>query len=220
MNNKIIFTFTFITIGLLHAYVLSSVILKENRIAVEPQKKVSPIINLQRVSIKMPEPIVEPVKEEVLPEPPEPVVEEVVVIPPKKIKKKIVKKKKVVKKKKKSTKPKKVAKQSSKAQLSSPKQKAIKNLYLSKIRSMIEQRKKYPRAAKRLRQQGVVHIKFTISRDGTIRHIALAKKSSYGKLDTAAIKILKRIGAFAPIPKELNERYLSLTVPIKYKILN
>ena len=65
MNHKIIFIFTFVTIGLLHAYVLSSVTLKENIVAVEPQEKVSTVINLQRVSIKTPEPV-----EKILPEPP------------------------------------------------------------------------------------------------------------------------------------------------------
>jgi len=161
MKNKIIFAFALITTGLLHSYVLNSVKLKQHAIAVEPQKKVSPIINLQCVAIKKQEPIVQPAMEEVLPEPPKPVVEEVVVVPPKKkkvkkkvAKKKVVKKKKVIKTKK-SSKPKRVAKMSSKAQLSSPKQKAIKDHYLSKVRRMIEQRKKYPHAAKRLRQQGV-----------------------------------------------------------------
>lgn len=223
MKNKIIFAFALITTGLLHSYVLNSVKLKQHAIAVEPQKKVSPIINLQRMAIKTPEPVVESVIEEVLSEPAEPVVEEVVVVPPKKIKKKVkkkvAKKKKVIKTKK-SSKPKRVAKMSSKVQLSSPKQKAIKDHYLSKVRRMIEQRKKYPRAAKRLRQQGVVYVKFMISQDGTIRHIGLVKKSRHEKLDKAALNILKKIRAFAPIPKELGERYLSVTVPIKYKILN
>ena len=103
MNNKIIFTFTFVTIGLLHAYILNTVTLNKSKIAVEPQKKVSTVINLQRVAIKIPEPVIEPIVEEVLPEPSEPVVEEVVVVPPKKIEKKAIKKvvkKKIVKKKK------------------------------------------------------------------------------------------------------------------------
>ena len=221
MNHKIIFTFTFVTIGLLHAYVLSSVTLKENMIAVEPQKKVSSVINLQRVLINTSEPMIEPVTE-VLPEPPKPVVEEVVVPIPKKIKKKAVKKvqKKKIVKKKKSTKAKKAAKQRSKSQLSSPKRKAIKNAYLAKVRRTIEQCKKYPKAAKRMRQEGVVKVHFTIGKNGGIRNIRLVGKCPYAKLNKAAMKILQEIASFAPIPKELDERYLSLTVPVRYKILN
>ena len=211
-------------IGILHAYVLSSVTLKENKIAVEPQKKVSTVISLHRVAIKTPEPIVEPIQEEVLPESPKPVVEEVVV-PPKKIKKKIVKKKKVTKKKKivkkkKYAKAKKVAKKRSMTPRSSANKKAIKNAYLSKVRRTIEQHKKYPKAAKRMKQQGVVYVKFTIKKNGSIKHIVLAKSSSYAKLNKAAVKILKNIRAFAAIPRELGVKYLSVTVPIRYKILN
>ena len=71
-----------------------------------------------------------------------------------------------------------------------------------------------------MKQQGVVYVKFTISSNGSIKHIALAKRSSYAKLNKAALKILKNIGAFAAIPRELGEKYLSLTVPIRYKIIH
>ena len=96
MKNKLLFTFALVTIVVLHAYVLHTAKIKPVMIAVKPQEKVSPIINLQRVAIKTPKPIVEPVKE-VHPEPPELVVKEVLVVPPKVIKKKVIKK--VVKKK-------------------------------------------------------------------------------------------------------------------------
>lgn len=226
MINKIIFTFTFVAVGLLHAYVLSVAKINQNAIALEPQKKVSSVINLQRVAIKTPEPVVEPVKEEVLPQPPEPVIEEVVVIPPKivekkmikkVVKKKVTKKKKVVKKKKK---PEKIAKRSSKAQLSSPKRKRIKNSYLSKVKRTIEQRKRYPKAAKRLKQEGSVTVRFTILGNGRIKNITLLAGSKYKKLNRAAIKTIERIVSFGPIPKELNEKSMVVTLPIKYEILS
>jgi len=233
MKNRYIFTCSLIVTGLLHAYALSSVEIKRNVIAVEPQEKVSSIINLQRVVIKTPEPIMEPIVEpitkEVLPEPPEPVVEEVVVVPPKKIekkvlkkvvkKKKVPKKKKIVKKKKRS-KSKKVAKRPPKTQLSSSKRKAVKNSYLSKVKRTIEQRKSYPKAAKRLKQEGVVTIRFTILRNGKIKNLAVLKKSKYRKLDKAAIKTVRKIISFEPIPRELNERSMVITVPVKYEILS
>lgn len=231
MQNRSLFLFSFAAIAVLHGYVLQKVKIKDQMITVKPQAKVSPIIQLRHVVIKKPEPIptVEPAKEEVHPEPPKPVVKEVA-IPPKKIEKKAIQKvlkkkvlkKKVLKKKRtrKKVAKKKVLKSVPRQKRSSPKQKAIKNHYLAKVRSTIEHRKKYPRSAKRLRQQGVVSIRFTIYKDGHIGAIALMKKSSYTKLNQAAINILKRIGAFAPIPKELAKSTLSLTVPIRYKILN
>ena len=244
MKHKLLFVFALGVTVALHAYVLQTTKVKQDVIAVKPQKKVSPIIHLQRVAIKKPEPVVEPVQE-VVPEPPKPVVEEVLVVPPKVIKKKAIQKvlkkvkkkkkiiKKIVKKKKvrtkrklskkktkKKSKTKKVAKVSSKAKRSAPKQKAIKNAYLAKIRRIIEQHKKYPKSAKRMRQQGTAYVKFNISSNGKVRHISLAKKCPFSKLNKAALKILKNIGTFAPIPKEMGVNYLSLTIPIKYQILN
>ena len=223
MINKIIFTFTFVAVGLLHAYVLSVAKINQSAITVEPQKKVSSVINLQRVAIKTPEPAVEPVKEEILPQPPEPVAEEVVFVPPKTVKKVVKKKgtkKKTMAKKKKVKKPKKIAKKSSKAQLSSPKRKRIKNSYLSKVKRTIEQCKRYPKAAKRLKQEGSVTVRFTILRNGRIKNITLLAGSKYKKLNRAAIKTIERIISFGPIPKELNEKSMVVTLPIKYEILS
>lgn len=228
MNDKVLFPLSLLVIALLHVYILSTINVKP--VVVKVQNKVSPIINMQHVVIKEPEPIVEPVVEEVVPEPPEPVVEEVIV-PPKKIKKKAIKKvvkKKVVKKKKvkkkkvkkKNVKKKKVLKKRTARQASSPQQKSIKNAYLSKIRRSIERRKKYPKSAKRAKQQGTVRVRFTINANGSIRNISLVGGTPYAKLNKAAFKILRRIGSFAPIPKELGKRSLTVTVPIRYKILN
>lgn len=251
MKNKVTFALAFMMTILLHSYVLNTTQIKQTLVTVQPQKKVSPIINLQRVVLKQEpvvEPIVEPVvKKEVLPELPEPVVEPIVV-PPKKIKKKalkkvvkkpkilkkkikkkkvikkkIVKKKKKIKKKrlvKKVTKKTKVSKKASITKRSSPKQKAMKRSYLAKIRSIIEKKKKYPRAAKRMKQEGVVSVHFTISKNGQIKQLRLAKKCPYAKLNKAAMHILKKIGSFPPIPHHMDKSYLSLTIPIRYQILN
>lgn len=227
MNDKVLFPLSLLVIALLHVYILSTINVKP--VVVKVQSKVSPIINMQHVVIKEPEPIVEPVVEEVVPEPPEPVVEEVIV-PPKKIKKKAIKKvvkKKVVKKKKvkkkvkkKKVKKKKVLKKRTARQASSPQQKSIENAYLSKVRRSIERRKKYPKSAKRAKQQGTVRVRFTINANGSIRNISLVGGTPYAKLNKAALKILRRIGSFAPIPKKLGKRSLTVTVPIRYKILN
>jgi len=232
-QNRILFLFSFAMVAILHGYVLQKVNIVHQVISVKPQRKVSSIINLQHVAIKKYEP-----KKEILPEPLEAVVEEVV-IPPKIIKHKAIKKavkkknkkriknnqivKKIIKKKKLTKSRKKVRKNTkttSKAHRSAPKQKAIKNAYLAKIRRIIEQHKRYPKGAKRMKQQGTAYIKFSISTDGTVHHIGLAKKCPFTKLNKAALKILQNIGKFDPIPKTIGKSHLSLTIPIAYKILN
>ncbi|MBD3790889.1 MAG: energy transducer TonB [Campylobacterales bacterium] len=72
--------------------------------------------------------------------------------------------------------------------------------------------------AKQLHQEGVVHLSFTIGKDGQIRNIGLAKKSPYQRLNNAALRILREIGSFPPIPKALKRDSLSIIVPLRYKI--
>ena len=111
-------------------------------------------------------------------------------------------------------------KKASKAKLSSPKRKAVKNSYLSKVKRTIEQRKRYPKAAKRLKQKGVVTIRFTIMKNGKIKNLMIVKRSKYKRLDRSAINTVRKIVSFEPIPRELNEKSMTVTVPIKYEILS
>ncbi|MEA2047127.1 MAG: TonB family protein [Campylobacterota bacterium] len=219
MKYKAVFIISFLIVTFIHAYILHSKV--EPRVVKRffpPVDKVSPIINLQQVSIKEPEPIVEAEpKPEPIVEPevtkPEPIIEKAIPTPKKK---KIKKKKKVVKKKR--HKKKRVNKQTSSSQISAPKRKAIKDTYLAKVRRVIEGKKKYPKISKRRREEGTVYIQFTINKNGNIINIVLKKKSRYTKLNQAAMKILKEIGSFPSIPKEISKSSLTITVPIKYNI--
>jgi len=174
-----------------------------------------------------PEPVIEEVPSE-----PEPVIEKVI---PKPIKKEeVIKKKRIKKKTRKS-----VSKRLSGGvpggqaggepggqlggepggQLSTLRQQTVSELYISKIIKMIERKKRYPRISKKMRHEGVVNITFTINKNGTIRHIGPIKKCSHERLNRAAVRILKEIGSFPPIPEEMGKESLSLSVSIRYKIL-
>ena len=244
MKSKLSFIIALIATALLHALVLGNYQVQRPIASVEPQKEISPIINIQMASIKAPEPEPEP---EPIPEPepvvepiPEPIIEEVIVPEPiiipkpiikpptvkpvkkvkkkKKIKKKVKKKKvKKKKKKKKKVKPSKAAKVSTKAKRSAPKM--SKRTYMGKVRRLIERNKRYPRAAERMRQQGTVRIRFTISRNGRISGARVVGSSSHARLNKAALKILRKIGAFPPIPRGLGSS-MTITVPVKYRIIN
>lgn len=241
MKNKTGFFASFVTVVLLHTYVLSSY--KVELYVAQSDAKVSSVINLQQVSLLGPELVVAPVvEEEVSPETepvieevpsePEPVIEKVI---PKPIKKEeVIKKKRIKKKTRKS-----VSKRLSGGvpggqaggepggqlggepggQLSTLRQQTVSELYISKIIKMIERKKRYPRISKKMRHEGVVNITFTINKNGTIRHIGPIKKCSHERLNRAAVRILKEIGSFPPIPEEMGKESLSLSVSIRYKIL-
>jgi protein TonB len=96
----------------------------------------------------------------------------------------------------------------------------IKNDYLSKLRTTIENKKIYPKRAKRLKQQGKVVISFEITKNGHIKKVALKNACPYKRLNSAAIKLLVQIAKFEPIPKELEKDTWAIEVPINYSILN
>lgn len=96
---------------------------------------------------------------------------------------------------------------------------AVKNDYLSKLRSLIEKNKKYPRSAKRLKQMGKVYLSFTIAKNGDIKNIKITKNSRHHRLNKAALEILSNIKKFDAIPKELKKSTWDITVPVVYQIV-
>ncbi|MDD2357171.1 MAG: energy transducer TonB [Thiovulaceae bacterium] len=102
--------------------------------------------------------------------------------------------------------------------LASAESKNIKNRYLGIIYQSIDKLKVYPKNAKRLGQSGTAKVTFTVLADGTITNISLKDSSGFATLDDAAKKILITLAKTAPIPKELNEQNMSITVPIVYKV--
>lgn len=97
--------------------------------------------------------------------------------------------------------------------------KAVENEYLLKLKRLIEKKKKYPNAAKRLNQMGKVYLSFTIDKNGNIMNVKISRNSKYERLDSAAINILNEIKKFEPIPKELKKSSWDITVPVVYQIV-
>ena len=108
--------------------------------------------------------------------------------------------------------------QKSEPKISSTESKNIKNKYLGTIYQSIDRLKIYPKNAKRLGQSGTVKVTFTVLADGTITDILISGACGFGILDDAAKKILITLAKAAPIPKELNEQSITITVPIVYTI--
>ena len=228
MESRVVFLSAFVSVLAIHAWILYSYKVTEMSIILPPQKTIAPTINLQRVAIKVPpivtEEVIEPTKasDETKPEPKKKTVSKKSIVPqPKKEKKpfKVVKKKKLVKKK--SKQPKKHARKPSTARRSSsPQTKAAKRHYLQKVKMTIERNKSYPRTAKRMRQEGSVTVRFEIMQNGKIRNIRIVSRSRHKRLDKAATGMLRKIAAFDPIPRELNKRSMTITVPINYQIID
>lgn len=205
---------------------------EEVELPTEPPAQVTKI-NLQNVVLKKPEPVVEPVIEKPVEIKPLPKTESKNKIKQVKKKEHHKKEKKVEKKVEKKIEEIKEVKQEIKEvvplesssdiksvekDIDPSLKDALENEYLAKIRMLIEKNKIYPKSAKRLNQMGKVHVCFVVSKDGQIKNVRIVKKSSFEKLDEAAIEILTKISNFEPIPEKLNKNSWEITVPIVYQI--
>lgn len=100
----------------------------------------------------------------------------------------------------------------------SKKQNANSASYIAQLQRRISQQaaRTYPRKAKRKRQEGVVKVAFIIHSSGKITDIKVVTSSDYLLLDKAAIKAVKRVGKYKPLPEGVNPNF---EIPIRFSLL-
>jgi periplasmic protein TonB len=92
--------------------------------------------------------------------------------------------------------------------------------YLARLSAKLERNKKYPSEARRQKIEGIVLIRFTIRRDGSVASCTLARSSGNALLDEEAVSLPERAGPFPPIPDEIAGEQLELTVPVTFSRKN
>jgi len=90
--------------------------------------------------------------------------------------------------------------------------------YINRIRLMLEKEKHYPFLARKNHWEGTVYIKFTISRDGSLKKIKITQSSGFEVLDREAEATIKRV-SFPAFPEGLQLTQLQLEVPIVFRLL-
>lgn len=95
----------------------------------------------------------------------------------------------------------------------------VRNRYLASVRALIEKKKRYPRRALLRRQEGTVLAHFSVLADGRVENAALSRPSGSDILDNATLQLIKRI-RFAPLPQELGDQPLNISIPVNYHLPN
>ena len=90
--------------------------------------------------------------------------------------------------------------------------------YINRIRLMLEKEKHYPFLARKNHWEGTVYIKFTISRDGSLKKIKITQSSGFEVLDREAEATIRRV-SFPAFPEGLQLTQLQLEVPIVFRLL-
>jgi protein TonB len=90
------------------------------------------------------------------------------------------------------------------------------SIYKAELRAMIDRNKSYPTMSKRLGQTGTVVIGFTLLKDGNIVDVRIEKPSKYDRLNDSALEAVKKVERFKPLPQEVAEGKMDITVPVKF----
>ena len=84
----------------------------------------------------------------------------------------------------------------------------------SELIEEIHRKKRYPKLSKRLRESGVVHVKFEIDSQGNVKNVLLKKPCSYKRLNNSALKVVSNLELSVRPPKEYGK--IEVTFPMSY----
>ena len=90
--------------------------------------------------------------------------------------------------------------------------------YLAVLRERVEREKFYPPVSKRRGEEGQVVVGFVIRKDGELTDFTIIRSSGIRRLDNAALRTLRGISPFEPIPEILRRQEWTLSVPIVYSL--
>ncbi len=88
--------------------------------------------------------------------------------------------------------------------------------YLAALAARIDRRKFYPQISRRRGEEGTVVVSFVIDKRGGLNDMAVVESSGHHRLDQAALKTLKRVSPFKPIPDALRRDNWPIRVPIEF----
>jgi protein TonB len=87
------------------------------------------------------------------------------------------------------------------------------------LMSHFERHKRYPNEAQRARHQGVVHVRFTMDRQGRVLAARIERGANVPSLDQEGLDLLRRAQPLPPLPADQPGDTLELIVPIQFFLL-
>ena len=89
--------------------------------------------------------------------------------------------------------------------------------YLREFRQRVQESLVYPLAARRQGLRGTVELHVWLEATGRVRDVQVARSSSHGILDAAAVEAIRRLGP-VPFPESLPRRPLLVRIPLVYEL--
>jgi protein TonB len=76
--------------------------------------------------------------------------------------------------------------------------------------------KRYPRHSRRLRQEGVVYLRFTVDRMGSVLSASIERSAGHPLLDEETLELIKRAQPLPPLPSDMPQKTLEIVVPVEF----
>lgn len=86
------------------------------------------------------------------------------------------------------------------------------------VAAHLNRRKSYPSEAKQARQQGVVTVRFTAARDGSVSAVSIKKSSGHEVLDRATLDLVQRVAPLPRMPASMPQGSVTIALPIDYSL--
>ena len=90
--------------------------------------------------------------------------------------------------------------------------------YHSTLAAWLARHKRYPESARRRQEQGTVRVTFSIDRRGRLLSHRIESSSGHPVLDQEVKAMLQRASPMPPIPANLGQGTLTITVPISFSL--
>ncbi|MCB2060077.1 MAG: energy transducer TonB [Novosphingobium sp.] len=99
-----------------------------------------------------------------------------------------------------------------------PKARAREADYYALISAHLNRKKRYPKEAKKALQEGIVTVRFTVHRDGSVSDVSIKRSSGHELLDQATLALMQRVAPLPRMPSSMKRDSVVLSLPIDYSL--
>ena len=86
------------------------------------------------------------------------------------------------------------------------------------LRAWLEAHKTYPKHARMRREEGVVHVRFAVDRQGRLLDGAIVRSSGVASLDREALAMIDRSNPFPTAPQTVRGSRIELQTPVEFSL--
>lgn len=90
--------------------------------------------------------------------------------------------------------------------------------YLAQLRDAISRKQEYPRASRAFREEGVVLLRLTLGKDGSLSKLELLEGTPHQRLNDAAMNAATKAAPYGAFPQGLQYASWRVTLPVRFTL--